>query len=358
MRSSLVILAMLVAACGPAHHRTDPTIPEPTVTSPAPTELFLVLELDGEFYVQMDSPALEGLVDPKTDVTTVEMGYGDDDWVFFGNLTAGAAGRVHRALGRLGPIEVMDGSRPADGIFFGTPQLVGRVVPHFGEVQEMEEQGFFIDDEDQGARRLQYLAGTDTVVMIPIQGEVYDSVTTWARTRSDRQPTVAAFETGPLGPRDDEAADVAETMPAWKEALARVRAAYAGEDHGEEPEVRTEDLWTAQRLDEDDNPVGPNWVYFFHHFGETQCGAGPDEARLAALWSPKGSLDKPLVLVTGESATVVLEPYVIGDLDGDGALEMIGFTNDLTGEVRILRIKDGTFETLKTAAPNYRDCPC
>jgi len=88
------------------------------------------------------------------------------------------------------------------------------------------------------------------------------------------------------------------------------------------------------------------------------CEVGPDEARLAALWAPDAPLDKPMVLVTEQGTTLVIEPYLIGDLDGDGAIEIIGLTDELTGEVQLLRIKDGAFETLKSAGPMYRDCPC
>ncbi|MFH1532509.1 MAG: hypothetical protein ABIK09_17430 [Pseudomonadota bacterium] len=357
MRWFLVILSGLSVACGPAHHRNGTSLPADEVAKETAVELFLVVDLDGVFYIQVDIPALAGLVDPKDDVTRVEMVYESEGWAFLGTLSAAAARRVHRALGPLGPLEVMDGGRPAEELFMGAPILVGRVVPHFGEIQEMEDNGIVIDDEDQGELRRKFLAGTMPVIMIPIQGDVYDVVTLWARTRSDQRPKVAVFEAGPAGPRDDEAAQVAATMPAWAGAIARVDLAYKDADLGDAP-ITDESLWSAAYLDEDDQPVGPTWIYFYQHYGEAACGQGPDEARLGSLWTPKGSLDKPLVLVADDSTIVVIEPFVVGDLDGDGAIEMIGATNELTREIQLLRIKDGSFETLKTAAPIYRDCPC
>ena len=357
MRGFLVILAGLAAACGPAHHQNTTRTPIPERTETGPTELFLVVDLDGEYYIQMDSPGLAGLVDPKGDVLGVEMVFDEEGWAFIGTLNAAAAFRVHRALGLLGPIEVMDAARPAEDVFLGAPVLVGRVVPHFGEVQELEDRDISIDDEDQGELRRQLLLGTSPVIMIPIQGEVYDVMTLWARTRSDARPAVAVFDMGPDGPRDDEAAEVAAETTAWAEALARVDRAYAADDAGEPPYTE-EDLWSARRLDDEDEPVGPNWIYFFCHYGETLCEQGPDEALLAALWAPGAPLDKPLVFVTGQGEQVVLEPYLIGDLDGDGAVELIGRTNELTGELQLLRVEEGRFKTLKSAAPMYRDCPC
>ena len=355
---SIGIVAGMAAACGPAHiNGNGGPIPVHRDARAPATELFLVLELDGEFYIQVDTPALADLVKPETDVTTVEMVYESEAWAFLGTLTAPAAHRVHQALAALGPLQVMDGRRPADDIYLGAPILVGRVVPHFGEVAELEESGTFIDDEDQGDLRRQWLAGTEAVIMIPIQGEVYDAMTTWARTRSDHQPRVAIFDIGPLGTRDDEAAEVAAAMPAWTEAVARVDQAYEKDGLGEPPYL-DEELWSASYLDDDDEPVGDSWTYYFLHYGETFCGEGPDEARLASLWAPKSSLDKPLVFVTEDGTNLVLEPFVIGDLDGDGAVEIIGVTDELTGEIQLLRVKDGELETLKSAKPHYRDCPC
>jgi hypothetical protein len=354
----IVVVAGLGAACGPAHiHDIGGPVPIAGDAEPRATELFLVLDLDGEYYIQIDTPAMEGLVDPVADVTTVEMVSESEAWAFLGTLSAPAAYRVHKALAGLGPIQVMDGGHPAEDVFFGAPVLVGRVVPHFGEVAEMEEKGIFIDDEDQGALRKTFLAGTAPVILIPIQGELYDSMTTWARTRSDHQPKVAIFDEGPLGPRDDEAADVAAAMPAWTAAAKRVDLAYQGKDLGDPPYL-DETTWTACYLNEEDEPVGDPWIYYFLHYGETFCGEGPDEARLASLWAPKSPLDKPLAFVTEDGASLVIEPHLIGDLDGDGAVEMVGLVDDLTGEIQILRVKDGALETLKSAKPIYRDCPC
>ncbi len=356
----VTVLALLVTACCPAHTTNrgngakSPAVGDPEAQR---TEIFLIVELDAEFYIQIDAESVDFQVDAAADVTRVEMVDDFEGMAFIGSLSAPAARRVHAALGSLGPIQVMDGGFPAEDVFFGPPVLVGRVVPHFGEIDELEEQGIFLDDEDQGALRKQFFLGTAPVIMIPVQGELYDSMTMWARTRTDRRPKVAVFDAGPLGSRDDEAAEVAAAMPAWTEAIARVDQAYLQDEHGEVPFLEDE-LWSAVYLNDEDEPVGDAWTYYYVHYGETFCGEGPDEARLAGLWSPKSSLDKPMVLATEEADMTVIEPYIIGDLDGDGAVEMIGLTSDLTGEIQLLRIKDGVLETLKTAGPIYRDCPC
>ena len=356
--TGLILGAALLAACSGVHHRGNDVIPGPTAGEAARTEIFLVVELGGEFFIQVDTPALEGLVDPGKDVARVDAWDDMDGWAFVGTLTADAALRVHRALGNLGPIEVMDGGLSVEDVFLGAPVLVGRVVPHFGEVQALDDQGIYLDDEDQEALRRQFLTGCPTKIMIPVQGELYDVMFSWARTRSDLRPEVAIFDMRAEDARAVEASEVAAAMPAWAAAVARVDAAYEKEEDQGEPEDLLDDVWTGSQLDEDGEPVGPAWLYYYVHHGETMCEMGPDEARLAALWAPNAPLDKPMVLVTGEGVTLVIEPYLIGDLDGDGAIEVIGLTDDLTGEVQLLRIKDGAFETLKSAGPMYRDCPC
>ncbi len=362
--TGLILVATLLAACSGVTHRGNDVIPGATTEEAAKTELFLIVERGGEFFIQMDTPALEGLVDPGKDMTRVDAWDDMDGWAFVGTLTADAARRVHRVLGNLGPIEVMDGAFPAEEVYLGSPVLVGRIVPHFGEVQALDDQGIYLDDEDQEALRRQFLVGCPTKIMIPVQGEIYDVMTSWARTRSDRLPKVALFDMGAEDGRADEAQEVAAALPAWAAAVARVDAAYEKEEDQGEPDDLLNDLWTGAHVDEDldenveGGPDEPVWIYYHVHHGETMCEVGPDEARLAALWAPDAPLDKPMVLVTEQGTTLVIEPYLIGDLDGDGAIEIIGLTDELTGEVQLLRIKDGAFETLKSAGPMYRDCPC
>jgi hypothetical protein len=368
-RACLLLTTLLLTACATAAGPQTATVPAPptaetpsapettapaTPTRPALTASFYFVHcFDGKAWVQLDSNEQLLVEDALLEASSQELRLlegATDGFVVLETLTEAGAARAAELLGSRHPFRVYEGTRLLGEHPPGAPQLVGRVVPHFGMVQEWSEQGM-TPGEEGGEGALRDLRNTASMhLMAPLElacngGEDFH----WARPANLPDPRVVRFRNG-----SDEEQNEWETrslaLPAWKQAEERVRAAYG--DSGEEMPT-AETLFLTAPDGDSYVPCGAGCHHVLLHVGSTQCGMGPDEAIFSVLW-PLGVGGSPIV----QEVTAPLFPILVGDFDGNGKADLVARTHPLSQTVELLEFDGSGFVTVKSTSVTYADCPC
>ncbi len=300
--------------------------------------------LDGDAHLTLEEAALQS---PGSDVTM--MSGSEDGFVIAEELSPEITKLATDTL-RSGPrFRVYNGSDPVTVAKAGTPKLIGRVVPHFGIVQEWSEQG--IDPEgEKGLPAREDLRNTAAMhLMAPLDVPCHDMSIYWARPEAQPLPPVQSFREVGAEAEEEWGAKTQELVH-WEEVRARIEAAY--QEQGENlPPPDLQVFECAAPL-----PLSPFEKGCFHvqlHVGTTMCGMGPDEALFSVFW-PVDQNSPGLI----EERHSPLEPLLIGDFDGDGHSEIVARTDSLSRTVELLRIEGAGLVSVKSTSITYADCPC
>jgi hypothetical protein len=300
--------------------------------------------LDGDAHLALEEAAFQS---PGADVTM--MGGSEDGFVIAETLSPEVAVLAGKALEASAQFRVYNGSDAVTVAKAGAPMLIGRVVPHFGIVQEWSEQGIEPEGES-GLLARQDLRNTAAMhLMAPLEVPCHGHNLYWARPEALPLPPVQTFrEVG--AEAEEEWAAKAQRLPHWADVEARVNAAY--EEQGENlPPPDLQVFECAAPL-----PLPPFEKGCFHvqlHMGTTMCGMGPDEALFSVLWP----VDQEVPGLIEERHSP-LEPLLIGDFDGDGRSEIVARTDSLSRTVELLRIEGAGLVSVKSTSITYADCPC
>jgi hypothetical protein len=245
-----------------------------------------------------------------------------------------------------GPWQVYEDTQVACTGEPGEPVIVGMVIPHFGEETQLDEAGVDLASAEGEPYRLGFLDGSLLQLMVPIAG--CNHVTgagslLWARPLSD-PPAATTFE--PLADTTGEAATRTLESPEWKAVQERVKKAY-----GDDPPLVDVTVYTAASWDP---KAGPDaWHVVTLRIGDAMCNAGPDEGLRAVLWQQEDETLTQLHARDGE-----IRPFLVSDLDADGAIEIVVLTDPLSEHVELVEIQAGSAASVKSTSVAYRDCPC
>ncbi len=300
--------------------------------------------LDGDEHLLVEEAALQF---PGTDITL--MAGAADGFVIAETLSAKAGSQATRVLGKGPQYRVYNGPDAVTVATAGTPQMVGRVVPHFGVVQEWSKQGIDPATENgtPARRDLRNIAAMH--LMAPLEVPCTDQAFYWASPEEHRVRSAQSFREVSAS-AEERWAEKTRQLPYWTAGAARVRAAY--EEQGESlPPPDLQVLECSGSL-----PLPPFQSGCFHvqlRLGTTMCGMGPDEAMFSILWPGDDSLPGLM-----EEHLSSITPLLIGDFDGDGQSEMVARTDSLSDTVELLRIEGAGLVSVKSTSITYADCPC
>lgn len=368
-RDYVWLLSALVLACATTQAPAPDPAPKPVSTitpgdpetapkaPPAAGEgleesFYFVHCFDSQAWVLLDSDEHLGLEEsalqtPGTDVTM--MAGTEDGFVIAEELSPEAIKHAAKVLGAGPRFRVYNGRDAVTVATAGVPQLVGRVVPHFGMVQEWSEQGLDPGDEKGLPARQDLRNSAAMHLMAPLEVPCHDHFFYWARPEALPEPQVQSFrEVG--AEAEEKWADLTGKLPLWTEVATRVRAAY--QENGENlppPDPQVFECSAPLPLP----PFKSGCVHVQLHIGTTMCGMGPDEALFSVLWARADSVP-PLA----EERPSPLEPLLIGDFDGDGQSEIVARTDSLSRTVELLRIEGAGLVSVKSTSITYADCPC
>ncbi len=300
--------------------------------------------LDGDAHLLVEESALQS---PGTDVAM--MTGTEDGFVVAEALSSVALKRAATVLGGGPRFRVFNGPDAVTVATAGTPQLVGRVVPHFGVVQEWSEQGIEPESKD-GLPARQDLRNTAAMhLMAPLEVPCHDQIFYWARPEGLPLPAVQSFrEVG--ADAEEHWSDKTQQLPIWADVAARIKAAY--DEQGENLPPPDQQVFECSGS----LPIAPFEDGCFHvqlHVGTTMCGMGPDEVLLSVLWATGDSSPRLI-----EERHSPLEPLLVGDFDGDGQSEIVARTDSLSRTVELLRIEGAGLVSVKSTSITYADCPC
>ncbi|MBM4372891.1 MAG: hypothetical protein FJ098_14655 [Deltaproteobacteria bacterium] len=359
-QSRLLLLTMVMASCGPAHTRDIGPGPRgaeltrpPAAVEPSPpgdVQLFLVLPLDGDLYVQLDGQAFMDLDPPVMNpaaaalVESPAAGY-----VLRSPLDPAEAADVGARVRALGPLTVFDGGVAICTATPDAPVAVARDVPHFGMEQDWTEAGVDPAGANGLPAREALIAQAATFRMARLPGCRAEGRGLWARTHSERELPVLSFLEASAEVTDD-LWERTFALDAWNEARARVMENYEEAGSGE-PDVVFRSFEARPGEDADGG-----WAFFCSVFGDGSCG-GPGEARLVVLWRQGPPSTMAFWVVDPEEETP-FEVSMIGDADGDGHVEILAFTSPLDDRWTLFRLVDGALVPLVSSYTAYNDCPC
>lgn len=245
-----------------------------------------------------------------------------------------------------GPWQIYEGTQVACTGEAGEPVIVGMVIPHFGEETQLDEAGVDLASAEGEAYRLGFLDGSLLQLMVPIAGCNHVSGAgslLWARPLSD-PPPASTFE--PLVGTTGRAATRTLDSPEWKAVQERVELAYGDDPPPVDVTTYTAGAWSPE--------AGPDaWHVVTLRIGDAMCNAGPDEGLRAVLWQQEGETLTQLHSWDGE-----IRPFLVSDLDADGAIEIVVLTDFLSEHVELVEIEAGSAASVKSTSVAYRDCPC
>lgn len=340
---------------------TDPiaeTGPEQVAAAPAPSgnelegSFFFVhcfndrawILLDGDQHLLLEEQALQA---PGSELFL--MAGAEDGFVIAETLSAGVAAQTASVLGEGARYRVYNGPDAVTVATRGKPLMVGRVVPHFGVVQEWSEQGIDPADEKGLAARRDLRNIAAMHLMAPLEVPCNDHSFYWASPEA--QPVRVARSFREVGAATEESwAAKTRQLAHWTEISARVQAAY--EEQGENlppPDLQVLECSGPLPLP----PFQSGCVHVQLHLGTTMCGMGPDEALFSVLWPGDDTLPGLM-----EEETSSITPLLIGDFDGDGLSDVVARTDSLSNTVELLRIEGAGLVSVKSTSITYADCPC
>jgi hypothetical protein len=344
MASRGLPLALLLVACGPKAPPTHPPDQPAAVGTAVEGSFHFVRVIGGQIYIVLNEDDIgsvkpAAIIDAKAPTTLLQM---TDPIAIGQDLPAGLLGNLETSSW-----QVFKESEAWCLSAAGDPLIVGLVIPHFGDLQQLEEARIDLSADEGAGRRAAFLGDSSVSIMVPLEG-CEDAPSgpglLWSMPLGASPARVSAFAelTGEAG---DEAEELALGLDEWKEIEARVAQAYEG---------ATEDDGSPMLPGLDVDAYGADgWIVVRAKIGNAECGRGPDEGLLVTLWERRDD-GLALVLIREEE----LEPVLIGDFDGDEELEIVAYTDPYTEAIEIFRLVGGALEPAGITDSAYFDCPC
>lgn len=328
---------------------------------------YFVHGLDEKAYVQLDSHGggfdIRGLAEKASRIRAADSAH--DGYAIIAGLPDNVAAKLSKKYESVAEWKVMEGGREACSGKLGRPVVVGFVIPHFGEVQEFEEQSGSekdINGHEGEIFRKGLLGQARQFLVAPVTGCKVDrkSGFLWAAPK-DVHVAGAAFSGAPEK-NEKQFLDLTTSLPGFQKGKAKVDKAYAeeGADWGK-PQQQREASCSFHWKGIPTRVARParSFCHASVKYGSTFCGEGPDEAFISALFEVGKETREPLVLVDSlDSEYWPFEPIMLVDLFGNGSFFIVAKTDELSHELGLFRIKDGKLLRIKATGTAFSDCPC
>jgi hypothetical protein len=307
-------------------------------------EFYFVYYLDGVPYLQLAPLDKSGLATVKLSdaITSTKMVESGATYTVVGELASKQRGTVLLP----GGVKLMHGEDMVCEGRLGEPVVVGFVQPHFSNIQTWSDDKRDPENPKETELRGILMEQASKYIMAPIQGDcgkLSKGSIPWATTAL-KLPVLAKVFTEK--PRCTYCVKGTHALPDWREAKDRVRMSYVTEGV---PVPKKELMdWRSE--------LSGGWAVVWFKLGSIFCGEGPDEATILALWD-KADTKRPRLVATLRDA-VLGAPLLMGDLDGDKALELLIRGDAATLELILFELKDGVLMKQKNSFEAYLDCPC
>lgn len=254
-----------------------------------------------------------------------------------------------RSLVGEGRYRLFNGGHEVAVSALGTPRLVGRVVPHFGMVEEWSRGGIGPESAEGELARRDLRNTAAMHLMAPLSVSCKEDSFYWARP--EWMPEVSARSYREVGAKTEAKwAERTAALRAWSDPQARVKSAYL-EQGANLPELDIQVFALSEGGAQAPCVTGCTHVQL--RLGTTLCGMGPDEAVLSVFWDRDGL--RPSII---EERNGPLAPILMGDFDGDGTMEVVGRTDSLSQTIELFRIEPTGLVPVKSTSLTFADCPC
>lgn len=372
---TLLLAALLCAAPAlaqkkPAKEKAGDKIryefpPGETLKGARPADLFYFVHgLDEKAYVQLDSHGggfdVRDMADKAVKTRSVDSA--NEGYAIIAELPDAVAGNLIEKYGKVEKWKVMEGGMEACSGKLGRPELVGFVIPHFGEVQEFDELKVDVNAPAGAKYRKALLSQARLFVVAPVTGCEVDrkSGFLWAAPK-DVHVAGAFFSPAPEK-SEKQFLGLTSSLGGFKKGKAVVDKAYAeeGTDRGKPPERREASCsFHFKGIEVGRDQPERSFCHVSIKYGSTFCGQGPEEALVSAIWEVGKEKRGPLVSVASpDSEYSPLEPIMLVDLFGNGSIFFVAKTNELSHELGLFEIRDGKPVRIKATGVAFNDCPC
>lgn len=243
-------------------------------------------------------------------------------------------------------------------------QVVGVVIPHFGEIEGWRGDPA-TSPEKNLENRLELFDRSAQHLMAKVSGCKKADVTGmkpkrfWARPASPFKPMVTDFTDRTPDDISAELSKKVAALPVWDGLVKEVDKAYASNSQ-EKPEPVETRVHLGVLLKEGKTYQEAASVSI--SYGDMTCGIGPAAAFLTRLYlRPVGGQWTSLFGRDANPDGPIEDPAILlfGDFNGDEKYEVVVRTNTYEDMQILIQIKeDGTYSEIKTTFLSYLDCPC
>lgn len=361
----LAVITLAPGASASVTLLTDETVQKEALDKSVPAQIFLAASFRSDrIYVLLPHNTE---ANPAYDPKSIEYlgSHGGIHW-----LTARPDSELsQKARGLLGAVgsgwQLWSGPDRIGDVELGEPVVLARIVPHFGVVQEWEESP--LESPTRSAQtRQDLMSNSEVVLAFPVEGDAgkaglgnYDEVL-WVRHAIGFPATMAQAEEIPVAKAPWF--KWTSELPDWVKAADRVTEAFrnSGAD-AKQADATASYAWKVEIPPREAGAAPMAFGVAALTLGDTLCGQGPDEASILAVWrlladESKGEFIGSIPTEGDPIATPRL--LVVGDMDGDGLVEVVVRGELITNTKTIYRLMDNKLVPVKSDYITFADCPC